>query len=700
MSKQLRYKGGFYSQSQILYEVEIYQEGYSGIVSDIAFCDEPLEIEWPETDKLEPVQSSNATLQLYSDNDRQFVDLYTIEAGSVRMDVFKNGELYWSGTLDPELYEEPFAYKSDYGVEITFADMAILDRLSWIKTGFMTIRGIIQEALSRSGIRYKSISEYISTKLSEYGTESLLDAISVNLSNFFDEDGEAMTMREVLDETLRPFGMRLIQKGGDIILYDLNHIHTSFTPEAIRWCRDDSTLGVDKVYNNVKLTFSPYEKTELMNGSVDPKTVGSGQKLTTRVYTESSSQEIGFYTYLSDTAKGLEKNDKAKFFKIEPVFSGSEEAGVAWTIQTFGNGIGPYQNYIQNATSTIGSMLFKVPETPYLAYIGLDRRNYKLKLNISLLFDVRYNPFEEAQVLNEEGNWDRLKNWCNFAYVPFILTLRDAEGKAIYHWQNKGVKDSNSYARIDCRWVAGEGTWGDAWMCWYQGNRKNETGLGGWQKNKQIIGYYRGDKLPVLFDKMDPAEYVDMPDKPGYLELQIGVGVPCYDYGDKNHWQLRDDIYPITRWVLYKDPTIVIVDKNGKQISAEDVEHNAWINRSAKEELKIDTILGTLKEPSPAALGQFFLTSDKSVKNIFYRAGVTDQLERLLIGTAYSNYAKRHNTLSGTADLLPSFAIYTDVNEPGKYILLSETQKLNSDESEILMAEFDADNYEGVEFDE
>lgn len=75
-------------------------------------------------------------------------------------------------------------------------------------------------------------------------------------------------------------------------------------------------------------------------------------------------------------------------------------------------------------------------------------------------------------------------------------------------------------------------------------------------------------------------------------------------------------------------------------------------------------------------------------------------MERLLIGTAYSNYAKRHNTLSGTADLLPSFAIYTDANEPGKYILLSEIQKLSSDESEILMAEFDADNYEGVEFDE
>lgn len=700
MSMQLRYRGGFYSLSNVLYDVEIYQDGYLGNVSDIAFCDEPLEIEWQEVDKLEPVQSSNATLRLYSDSDRQFVDLYTIKAGSIRMDVYRDKKLYWSGTLDPELYEEPFAYKDNYGVEITFADMAILERLNWEKSGFLTIRKIIQEALLRTGIRYEVVDEYISTTLSSYSTDNILDAVSVNLANFFDEDGQAMSMRKVLDETLRPFGMRIIQKGGHIVLYDLNNIHASFTPENVKWGLDDSTLGVDKVYNNVKLTFSPYEKVELLKGTVDPKTVGEEQKLTTRVYTEAGSDEVGFYTYLSNTAKGLIKNDKARFFRIEPVFSGSEEAGVAWTVQTFGNASGVYNKYVEPATHEIGSMLFKVPDTPYLTYIGLDRRDYKLKLNISLLFDVRYNPFEEAQIQNEEGNWDRLKNWCNFAYVPFILTLRDENGNAIYHWQNKDVKDSNSFARKGCRWVTGEGTWGDAWMCWYQGNRKNETGLGGWQKNKQIIGYYRGDKLPVLFDKMDPAEYVDMPDKPGYLELQIGVGVPCYDYGSKDNWQLRDDIYPLTRWVLYKDPTISIVDKNGNAISTEDVEHSAWINRSSKEELKIDTILGTLENSSPAAQGQFFLASNKTVQNKFHRAGVTDLLERLLIGTVYSNYAERHNTLSGTVALLPSFGIYTDGDEPGKYILLSETQKLREDESEILMAQFDADNYEGVEFDE
>ena len=133
------------------------------------------------------------------------------------MDVYRNKTLYWSGNLDPELYEEPFAYLSNYGVELTFADMAVLDRLDWNKTGFMTLREIILETLSKTGIRYSFVEEFISTKLSEYSTENILDAISVNLSNFFDEDGEPMSMREVLDETLRPYGLRLIQKGGHII---------------------------------------------------------------------------------------------------------------------------------------------------------------------------------------------------------------------------------------------------------------------------------------------------------------------------------------------------------------------------------------------------------------------------------------------------------------------------------------------------
>ena len=318
---------------------------------------------------------------------------------------------------------------------------------------------------------------------------------------------------------------------------------------------------------------------------------------------------------------------------------------------------------------------------------------------MQLLFDPRYNPFENASQQNYGKAFDNQKNRANYAYVPFILTLRDVDGKALLHWQNHEVKDGNSYVRKNCDWFPGEGAWGDAWMCWYQGNRSNESGLGGWQGNKQIIGYYRGD-LPVLFDKMDMAEYIDLPTVSGWLELQIGAGVPTYDYKSDSSWQIRQEVYNDCRWILYKEPKIELVNKYSKSLDTEDIEHNAWINRFAKEELKIETILGTLKEPSPVALGQLFKTADKSVQNSFFRAGVTDCLERLLIGTAYSNYSTRHNTLSGTTALLPSFGTYTDTNEPGKYLLLSETQHLRDDESEILMVQFEADNFEGVEFNE
>ena len=350
-------------------------------------------------------------------------------------------------------------------------------------------------------------------------------------------------------------------------------------------------------------------------------------------------------------------------------------------------------------------MLLKVPRMAYIADTGyVNRQAYKLKVTLQILFDPRYNPFEKDGLENEEGNWSEQNDWANYAYVPFLLTLRNDAGDALYHWENKGVKEHDSFARTGpsgtyCKWVAGPGAWGDAWLCWYEGERKSESGLGGWKGNKQIIGYYRGS-LPASFDKMDKGEYVDMPPAAGWLELQIGTGVPTYDYKSKTDWETVQGVYDQCRWVLYKEPAVDLMNKYGKSVETKDMEHSAWLSVDAKERLEIDTLLGTLSESSPTALGQLFSTPDKRAINSFYRAGNEDLLERLLIGTVYSNYAERHNFLSGTVGLLPSFGTYTDSDEPGTYLLLSEVQRLRDDESEIKMVQFNADNYQGVKFDE
>ena len=698
MSMGVKYKGGFYSYKDVLYEIEILQEGYSGSATTVGFTDTPLLIEWDEVDKLEPVMSSSAKLQLFSDSDRQFVSLYTVKAGSIRLDVYREGVFYWSGTLDTELYEEPFAYGDSYGVELTFADFAVLDRLNYNGSGFKSLRTLVTEALNSSSIRYNaSYSERISTTKAGSTSGSLLDEVFVQCQNFTDEDGDPYTVREVLDEVLRPFALRLVQKSGKIHVHDLNALYASYTPSAVVWDSDDSTFSVDSVYNNVTLTFSPYERTTLLEGKVEEESVSSSSRLTTWFNTATeSSDEVGFYTYLSTTGKGLTVNSPAKFYRIDPVYSGESEAGVAWTVETFSSrNSGTYVNYLNEPGSSIGSLLFSVPDRPYLANIGSDRSNYKLKISLKVLFDPRYNPFEESANENEKGNYEEQQHRANFAYIPIKLTLRGEDGAAKYHLVNKGVKDSTSYASFGnlVYWSSGEASWGDAWLCWYNDDRKKASGLTGWSTNKQLIGYYRGD-LPKIFGELGEGDLVRLPDTHGYLDLQVGTGVVLWDYQK----EVKAKNYTQCRWLLYKEPKIEFVKKSGKSIDTKDIVYKAWLNKDAQEGVSIETILGCMPQPSPAALGLLF-DSYRTAYTSFTRAGVTACIEKLLIGTVYTQYATPHVMLSGTTGILSSFGTYTDVHAPGRYVLLSEVQDLRNDSSEIKMVQFEADSYEGIEYE-
>ena len=174
--KTLRYYREFYDAENSRYRVEILQEG-SFAPQEVTLAGPPVTINWAEVDKLEPVMSSSATLRLISMTDRQFVDMYAVEVGVVRLDIYRNDALYWSGTLDTELFEEPYSMLDRYVTELTFSDFAPLSRLNWQRTGFATMRETIAECLSISGIAYGSIEEYISTKIKDSAKNLLADAV-------------------------------------------------------------------------------------------------------------------------------------------------------------------------------------------------------------------------------------------------------------------------------------------------------------------------------------------------------------------------------------------------------------------------------------------------------------------------------------------------------------------------------------------
>ena len=108
-------KGSFVARDNTVWSVELLRDGIP-VPSDRELdfpADEPLSIEWEHRDKEDPVCGSVCTLTVISPGDRTYLDLYTIEAGSVRLDVSRNGTLSWSGTLDTEFYEEPYSEASD-----------------------------------------------------------------------------------------------------------------------------------------------------------------------------------------------------------------------------------------------------------------------------------------------------------------------------------------------------------------------------------------------------------------------------------------------------------------------------------------------------------------------------------------------------------------------------------------------------------
>lgn len=702
---QVIYTGSFRSVDGVLYRVDILSSDTSFASSqEVKFAyDTPVEIEWNEVDKLEPVQGSCLTLTLQSLKDRQFINLYSIEVGTMRADVYRNGKLYWSGQLDTELYEEPYSEKADYDVTFSFSDFAVLDRVKWSKTGVCTIQDVIDTCITAMGIKYNGVQKFISTKTSQYGSAINFSSLYVLNDNFYDEDGEAMTMREVLDEVLRPFALRMVQKGGYLYIFDMNAVYSDMDTEEVWWKGDDAYLGVDVVYNNVKVTFSPYADAKLVNTELEHDNVLPDKEATRKYLMDYDWDNAadGFRIVVGDQDDlPMTLANGAKYYRIDSDFSGNDEAGVIWGYK--GN---TKTNYSQNLLNSFvkarnNGVCTSVPiistKPSFLGYVSYKRTSFKLKVTLDLLFDVRYNPFEDASGKNESGHWENLNDWCNVGYVPVMLYLKDASGKILYHYENSGVIDLDGYKHTaaNSKWVSGAGKWGCMWLCYYDwDNRKSKTGFGGWSKNKPIIGYYRGG-LPKKWKAMGDGEFIDLPPyNGGFLELHIGRGIYQFDYKRE-----EKDIYSRARWLMYQTPTVTLVNSNGTDISLDDIEDTAWINKAAKEELTIDTILGTLgKTWSPSARGLVMDSTYKAYQT-FYRAGVEDRLERLLIGTVYSQYGSRHNTLSGTVRLLPDLKIHTDASSSGKYILLSEVQNLLQDSSEITMAELSADNYEGIEF--
>jgi hypothetical protein len=192
---------------------------------------------------------------------------------------------------------------------------------------------------------------------------------------------------------------------------------------------------------------------------------------------------------------------------------------------------------------------------------------------------------------------------------------------------------------------------------------------------------------------MNDGEYIPLPPVSGWLEVRVSSALICFDY---DRAVTLD--YNNIKWFLLKSLDLTLVDNFGRDIDQEDCVMRAWVVRTAKEELKMETKVGTVDTGAhPTARAQFFTATGNVIEN-FTRAGYTDRIERLMIGTIYSQYAGRKKKLSGTVRLLTDFKVMTDAHENGNYLVTAERQNAIEDESEIVMIEIAPDDFRAVQY--
>ena len=691
MSKQLRYTGEFLSRKGVIWRIDILQEAaqpYSSVGQLTFESEEALIIDWKHRDKEDVICGSEATIKIESPGDRTYEDLYSIAVGQIRMDVYRNNALYWSGALDPEFYEEPYEKARYYVVSLTFSDFGILDRLKYDLTGMQTLQAILTNALIRSTINYGSldVTTYCTTKF-EDNTAATPASLAIRSDNFYDEDGEPNTLKETIEGILQPLALRMIQRNGKIFIYDLNGLHGSAPRRAITWDGDSQTMGVDKVANNVKVNFSPYSSAELLSDDLeylDEYDVEDWNLLAEpghhcySYYPDYSDEHrqggsvdynlINFTIFISSHGSGLAYlNPSARYCHILPIVGGpSETNGIAWGFYSGGHGpLEEYHHWPKKILNTIGKASSTVVMRTNRVFMPKlttdDAKKYYVRLSLEMLLDARYNPFTDGtNDGNESGNYDGFKVWTGWAFVPVGVTLYDEAGNALCHYVNSPIANSAAVGHLGWAkgsWQAGAASFGDAYLEYYDPNDLEENaGILGWKKNRHCIGrpdsevrrnndYCGQYAIPSIFDsfkQMAEGEYMPYPTQGGYLEITVYAGVNCYDYGEVAHigfipqhttdtlqWN-KKGLYDKARWLLYKAPVVELVKNNLIFDAAEldDVEYSGYINQAAKEEISIDTICGTSNKVCPTAKGIYCRAADSLQIQKLKRAGVTDHPEK------------------------------------------------------------------------
>jgi hypothetical protein len=259
MAYGLKYTADFSCQNKDFVELKIYEDAYTGLSKTVLLSDNPIRIRRgvQTNDKYVPIVGSSLTFEIISSYQLQYQEFFTSSDLKYRVDLFKNGSLYWTGYVQSDIYTEPYV-KGSFPIQITATDgLANLKNVNYDASAMTTVNGgycITIDEWLRKNLENLQLFNYGGIDFYIYEAVDLeLDNAPASTSpltylhlNYQAKDGE--TIYSILEGLMNSFACRIFQKNGAYYILPIDLIYNE---SIVYRYRVDDAGGLDPTYTEV-----------------------------------------------------------------------------------------------------------------------------------------------------------------------------------------------------------------------------------------------------------------------------------------------------------------------------------------------------------------------------------------------------------------------------------------------------------------
>lgn len=262
------------------YTIKIEKEGYQGTSAELTGQPSPFTVTLSDEEFVyTPTRFSTATLHIFGGDYLQ--DLFSTDYRMCRVTLYEGDRMIWRGFIKPEIYTQDYRnVKFNLDLEC-YSAMSVLEYVDYKQKGesrgFVTLWDLLKQCIEESRGEYGFVylpHVYGADQSAFNAWNNPLSEMSVSEQNFFDEDDNPMTYKNVLEEIMKLMNWTCVDYMGDLYFIDINNQDGeyyqygpstfskvqagSMSVQDIGFSGDGHTLDIAPGYNKVTIRCSNY----------------------------------------------------------------------------------------------------------------------------------------------------------------------------------------------------------------------------------------------------------------------------------------------------------------------------------------------------------------------------------------------------------------------------------------------------------